>query len=157
MKRTARTVPNLTFHGKVPYLEIGRLFDRARLLANTSEIEGFPNTFLQAWVRGVPVVTMFDPDGLVARESLGSAHDTVSDMVRGLKTLLMSNDTYERASAVSLAFMEQRFGEDKVLGPYLEVLTAAKIVAMPATADARTYSPTPTVDTNGCADIGDRR
>lgn len=122
----ARAVPNLTFHGKVPYLEIGRLFDRARLLANTSEIEGFPNTFLQAWARGIPIATMFDPDGVVASEALGSSHDTVADMACGIASLLQSSDMYERARSTVLAFMAQRFAQDKVLVPYLDALTGAK-------------------------------
>ena len=125
-KRGPAKSANLTFHGKVPYLEIGRLFDRARLVANTSEVEGFPNTFLQAWVRGVPVVTLFDPDHLVTRESLGTSHESVSDMVCGLRALLESTDMYGRVSANAIGFMEQWFGQDKVLGPYLDALTGAK-------------------------------
>ena len=126
IETNASGLPNLTFHGKVSYLEIGRLFDRTRLLANTSEIEGFPNTFLQAWVRGVPVVTMFDPDGLVSREALGSSHETVDQMVCGSASLLRSSDMYEQARATALAFMAQRFDQDKVLGPYLDALTGIK-------------------------------
>lgn len=122
----AHSVPNLVFHGKVEYLEIGELFDRARLLANTSEVEGFPNTFLQAWVRGIPVATMFDPDSVVVREALGSTHDTVESMVRGIELILQSTDVYDRTRATVLAFMAQNFGQETVLKPYLAALHGVK-------------------------------
>ena len=86
----ARGVANLEFHGAIPYLDIGLLFDRAKVFANTSDLEGFPNTFLQAWVRGIPVVTMFDPDGVVRRKGLGSSHSSLEDMAAGLAKMLDS-------------------------------------------------------------------
>ncbi|MFO1217421.1 MAG: glycosyltransferase family 4 protein [Burkholderiaceae bacterium] len=122
VEEQARMVGNLTFHGKVPYLGVGRFFDRARLVANTSEVEGFPNTFLQAWVRGIPVVTMFDPDRLVTREALGTSHQTVPDMVSGIECLLEKVDAYKQVSTNALRFMEHKFGSDKVLAPYLGAL-----------------------------------
>ncbi|MES1262792.1 MAG: glycosyltransferase family 4 protein, partial [Peristeroidobacter soli] len=62
MVAAAARLPNVTMLGAVRYAETGALFDRAKVFLNTSSIEGFPNTFLQAWIRGVPVVTFFDPD-----------------------------------------------------------------------------------------------
>jgi glycosyltransferase involved in cell wall biosynthesis len=121
----ASTIPNLTFRGAVPYLDVGALFSRARLFANTSDLEGFPNTFLQAWVRGIPVVTMFDPDGVVQRSHLGSSHVSVPETIAGLDALLRSESAYRAASSAALEFMERRFGDDKVLGPYLEALMGA--------------------------------
>ena len=76
----AARLPNVTMLGAVRYAETGSLFDRAKIFLNTSSIEGFPNTFLQAWIRGVPVVTFFDPDSLVQRLSLGRAANSVDDM-----------------------------------------------------------------------------
>ena len=122
----ARGISNLTFHGAVPYLDVGALFARARLFANTSDLEGFPNTFLQSWIRGIPVVTMFDPDGVVESEGLGSAHSTVADAVVGLGALLGTQGTYAAASAAAEDFMRQRFGDDRVLGPYLVALAGPK-------------------------------
>jgi glycosyltransferase involved in cell wall biosynthesis len=118
----AHAIPNVTFHGKVPYMDVGRLFDRAKVFTNTSEVEGFPNTFLQAWARGIPVVTLFDPDGLVAREALGSSHREVADMAPGLRRLLVSPDAYSTASSAALRYMDIHFGEGDVLAPYLNAL-----------------------------------
>src|SRR6185369_5794293 len=67
----AARLPNVTMLGAVRYSDTGALFDRAKLFLNTSSIEGFPNTFLQSWIRAVPVVSFFDPDGLVNRLQLG--------------------------------------------------------------------------------------
>jgi glycosyltransferase involved in cell wall biosynthesis len=87
----AARLPNVTMMGPVRYRDSGALFDRAKIFLNTSAIEGFPNTFLQAWIRGVPVVTFFDPDGLVQRVPLGRVARSVDDMREGIRGL-MEND-----------------------------------------------------------------
>ncbi|HEY3299068.1 MAG TPA: glycosyltransferase family 4 protein [Armatimonadota bacterium] len=71
IRRRAELLSNLQLTGFVPYDEVGRYFSRAALFVNTSWAEGFPNTFLQSWCRGVPVIATFDSDGLLSREGLG--------------------------------------------------------------------------------------
>jgi len=127
IETAARGISNLVFHGGVPYLDVGSLFDRAKVFANTSDIEGFPNTFLQAWVRGIPVVTTFDPDRVIARYGLGSSHTSVEEMSRGLSAMTGDVAAYEAASAAAIKFMEQHYGEDEVLRPYLAALEDANV------------------------------
>jgi glycosyltransferase involved in cell wall biosynthesis len=88
VKAAAARLPNVTMPGPVRYAETGAWFDRARLFLNTSSIEGFPNTFLQAWIRGVPVVSFFDPDGLIRRLQLGAVSTSVDDMREAIRGLL---------------------------------------------------------------------
>lgn len=84
----AARLPNVTMLGAVRYADTGPLIDRAKIFLNTSSIEGFPNTFLQSWVRGVPVVSFFDPDGLVSRLQLGRIATSLDDMREGLRGLI---------------------------------------------------------------------
>jgi glycosyltransferase involved in cell wall biosynthesis len=84
----AARLPNVNMLGPVRYRDSGPLFDRAKVFLNTSTIEGFPNTFLQSWIRGVPVVTFFDPDGLVARLPLGRVARSLDDMREAIRGLL---------------------------------------------------------------------
>ncbi len=67
MRRRAAALPNVEFKGFLPLAEVERWFDRARVLVNTSTYEGMPNTFLQAWARGVPTAALVDVGAPVHR------------------------------------------------------------------------------------------
>jgi glycosyltransferase involved in cell wall biosynthesis len=131
----ASHVSNVTFHGPLPYRATQGLFDRARVFVNTSEVEGFPNTFLQAWARGIPVVSFFDPDGVIQREGLGKAVASVEEMAAAVRRLAVDPQLWGEASARCLAYAARRYDEDRAVTPYLEVLrrlmTAAPAAALP--------------------------
>jgi glycosyltransferase involved in cell wall biosynthesis len=67
IRTRAARVPNLELTGPLPLAEVEPWFDRARVLVNTSVYEGMPNTFLQAWARGVPTVATVDVGAPVNR------------------------------------------------------------------------------------------
>lgn len=63
---------NVTIIEHVPHHAIWEYYRRARVFVNTSAYEGFPNTFLQAAVLGVPVVSLaVDPDEILSRHECG--------------------------------------------------------------------------------------
>ena len=109
---------NVTFHGRVAYREAAALYDRARLFVNTSDVEGFPNSYLQAWVRGVPVVTLIDPDGVIAREGLGFAAKTPADIEGAVQGLLEDQSAWQALSGRCRDYMAREHGEDRILAPY---------------------------------------
>jgi glycosyltransferase involved in cell wall biosynthesis len=61
IRQQAQRIPNLEFAGFVPFAEVGARYDGAAALINTSQAEGFPNTFLQAWIRGTPSLSFVAP------------------------------------------------------------------------------------------------
>ncbi len=86
--------------------EVGELLSRARLLANTSTAEGFPNTFIQAWMRGVPVVSLVvDPDEIISRHGLGTACDGSAEALASAVEKFMDNqELWEEHSRRCRAF-----------------------------------------------------
>ena len=118
----AKSRPNLTVYGAVPYQQVGALFDRAKVLVNTSTLEGFPNTFLQAWMRGIPVVSTFDPDGIIVRERLGAAAATPAELAPAIATQV-SNEASRQAAAERIrAFALREFSAPAIAQKYLELL-----------------------------------
>jgi glycosyltransferase involved in cell wall biosynthesis len=121
LKARAASLPNVSFEGPRSYEEVERRMTQTRLLINTSESEGFPNTYMQAWVRGTPVVAMFDPDGVIEREGLGSAASSLNQMRTAIRGLLGNADAWQLASARSRQYVSARHGE-KAVDAYVDVL-----------------------------------
>ena len=87
----------------------------ASVLCSTSEAEGFPNTFLEAWSVGLPVVSTWDPDGLIRRKDLGLVGKSVDDLAAGLASLLASPREWQDVS-------------QRVRRHYLETYTVDRVV-----------------------------
>jgi glycosyltransferase involved in cell wall biosynthesis len=88
IEQEAANMPNVDLLGQVPYDKVNEYVAKSKVFLNTSDIEGLPNTFLQAWARKVPVVAFLDPDGLIRSRSLGSRPGNESEMCEALRELL---------------------------------------------------------------------
>jgi len=120
VERAANALPNVEFHGFVPYHETAPYYQRARLFVSTSEMEGFPNTFLQAWARGTPVVSYFDPDRLIARNGMGETVTTPEQMQAAITRLLGDEAAWQAASSRCLAHIATRTDANYMLKPYID-------------------------------------
>jgi glycosyltransferase involved in cell wall biosynthesis len=102
----ARAVPNVVLHGRVSWDRMSPLYSGSSMLVCTSSYEGFPNTFLEAWSHGLPLVTSFDPDGIVAREDLGGYASDVPGLAAHIRRLLGSEELWTRCSTNALRYYE---------------------------------------------------
>lgn len=125
IRTEAASIPNLSFHGPVPYHEVGPMYARARVFVNTSDSEGFPNSYLQAWVRGTPVIAFFDPDGVIRRAGLGAAVGSLDAMAAQVRALLGAPTNWAETGARCVRYMQQRYAEEQVLAPYLATFAEA--------------------------------
>jgi glycosyltransferase involved in cell wall biosynthesis len=123
VRAAALQLPNVHFHGPIPYQEVGTFYERARVFVGTSEIEGFPNTYLQAWGRGTPVVAFLDPEHLIARNGMGRAVTSVAQMCAQIVALSDDRQAWEIASQRSREYMDNRFNLTRMTAPYIEALS----------------------------------
>jgi glycosyltransferase involved in cell wall biosynthesis len=121
IRQRASTITNMVFHGQIPYHDVNDYFARSRVFVNTSEIEGFPNSFLQSWARGTPVVSFFDPDGIIKKEGLGYAVKDLAHMRDAVAGLCAEPAHWQEVSDRCVAFMLKRFDESKILSVYVDV------------------------------------
>jgi len=83
---------NLDYVGAKPQREVNELLARAHVLVNTSVQEGYPNTFIQAWQREVPVVSLsVNPDGVLERQGVGICAGSEQRLEESVRALLQNS------------------------------------------------------------------
>jgi glycosyltransferase involved in cell wall biosynthesis len=120
----ARALPNVEPIGFAPYEETERYFNGARAFLNTSLYEGFPNTFLQSWSRGIPTVGFFDTG---SRREGKPPYDLVKDVrqaARAIDRLMRDDVHWHQASQRSLAHFHDNHAMDAVIAMYEREISA---------------------------------
>jgi glycosyltransferase involved in cell wall biosynthesis len=125
VKSGAAALPNLRFHGQVRFAATRALFSNARIFVNTSSFEGFPNTYLQAWANGVPVVATFDPDGLIARRGLGVAVADAGEAAAAARRLVADPAEWAACSRRCREYAQERLAPETVSAPYIDAMVTA--------------------------------
>lgn len=95
LKSRASDVRNLEFIERVPFQAIDRYFEAAKVFVNTSDSEGFPNTFVQACKAAAAILSYgINPDRFIDTYGCGMTCDfNLQRTAEHLRTLL-EDDRY---------------------------------------------------------------
>jgi glycosyltransferase involved in cell wall biosynthesis len=100
---------NIDMIEMVPFREIGKLFDQARLFVSTADSEGFANTFLQAAAHGVPILSMnSDPNGMLSEHGAGLLTGVdINVLVGHIRKTLADGSQYDTFSIAGRRYVEK--------------------------------------------------
>jgi glycosyltransferase involved in cell wall biosynthesis len=123
LEESTRSLTNVTMLSRVPFEEIERYFAQAKLLVNTSIVEGFPNTFLQAGKYGLPILSLnVDPNGLLTRHGCGLfCGGSMSELKEGLEKLMTDAELYARLSSNILSYVQIKHDKNRIIPEYERV------------------------------------
>jgi glycosyltransferase involved in cell wall biosynthesis len=118
VREEAARLPNVEYKGFLPFADADRHFDGARVVVNTSSYEGFPNTFLQAWSRGVPTVGFVDTGSRHDGEPVYAIASDVDQACRQVERLMGDDAHWRAASQRALAHFDDHHSVEAVVGQY---------------------------------------
>ena len=125
LQARAKVLPNVEMTGYVPYTDIESMFDGAAIFVNCSVGEGFPNTFMQAWSRGIPTVSFFDPQTRLDGDAVGIVVDSVGQMADTVRWLKEDAASWSIASERSCRAFEQTHSLARVVTLYERLIDDA--------------------------------
>jgi glycosyltransferase involved in cell wall biosynthesis len=141
LRSTAKGLRNISLLGQIPREKMKELYLQASLLCCTSIYEGFPNTFLEAWSYGLPIVSTVDPDDLLFKRNLGLVAADSREMTSGISHLLGERDRWrEISNSASRYYLTHHAVEPAMAGfenTFLEVLGLDHPINPPAPTAAR--------------------
>jgi len=93
---------NIAYKGGCGIKESNTYIRDSDIFVNTSVKEGFPNTFIQSWLRKTPVVSLnVDPDNLLQKYDIGTSADgDFEKMVADLRCMI-ENTSYRNDLGVN--------------------------------------------------------
>jgi glycosyltransferase involved in cell wall biosynthesis len=116
-------VANIRYMGHVAPDQAIKVISGASLLLSTSDAEGFPSVFVEAWASGTPVVTLrIDPDGVIARQRLGAACHGVAAAADTIGHLITSVGERQEMAARCREHVIRRHSADSAVAVVQEAL-----------------------------------
>lgn len=124
VKERVSGLRNVTLLDYVPYEQIQDYFDKARVFVCTSQMEGFPNTFIQACLGGTAILSFYiDPDDCLRKNNLGvmcgDDLDTAVSFIRD-----MDEERLEAYREKALNYVNTRHSIDDTVQMYKKLIDA---------------------------------
>lgn len=123
LKKRAKGIANLKFYMDVDFFEVDSYFASAKVFVNTSDKEGFPNTFIQAAKAGTPILSwQVNPDQFLARHQCGLACGaSMEKLCEGL-AFLLEGRRYTEIGRNGLDYCLEHHDISKIVNIYKEHL-----------------------------------
>lgn len=121
LKKTIN-LPNLRYLGEIPFDKTNELLSKSTVFVNTSLHEGFPNTYIQAWMRETPVIALnSDPDDLLKKKRIGYHSGNFDQMIKDLRFLIENEKERHAMGRRARKYAIENHNIEKIVGKYSEV------------------------------------
>ncbi len=120
-----KKIKNVEFVGFLKNEEIPGFLSGAYALLNTSWLEGFSNTFIEAWSVGTPVISTknVNPDNIISNFELGILTDSYEDLPNALTQIIsMSNDEYHDLSLRCINYVKENHDPETLAAKFLDYI-----------------------------------
>ena len=109
----AAKISQLIYVGEKTVEQTNDLIASAHILINTSIVEGFPNTYIQAWFRKTVVVSLdIDPDGVLQKHDLGFVAKSPKALADIVEKLVRDDALRETTAGRALNYATSEHGLD---------------------------------------------
>lgn len=143
LERRMGSLSNVTYLGPRQATEIMTLLEGSKVLVNTSDAEGFPNTMLEAWSVGVPVLSFsVDPGHVIETQGLGRVSRTAAALLSDLRVLTKNGALNREMGAHALDYVRHSHNTPTVCA-LLESAALGRSVSAPLDGAARLQDATP--------------
>lgn len=126
---TSKKITNFYYHGQLKNKAVLKLIQSSSVSVSTSSLtvredssEGFPNVFIESWKFGVPIISFFDPDGLIAKHKLGFVCRNVNEMEQSIKYLYNNPEIYSAISVNCIKIFNEKFSIERNVDLMLNIL-----------------------------------
>ena len=118
----ARQIGNLTFLEHVSFHEIDAYFQQAKVFVNTSDAEGFPNTFIHACKAATAILSYtVNPDGFLDAYRCGiDCHGNETTLMDQLRDML-NNDRYLELGRNGREYVMEKHDLTKIVETYKSI------------------------------------
>ncbi|MBD3215549.1 MAG: glycosyltransferase [Candidatus Lokiarchaeota archaeon] len=116
IRKKARSISNLKFFPLIKFENINVFFKDSKIFINTSNYEGFPNTFIQALKNQTPIISLkANPDGFITKYDCGFVcDDNFNKLVENSVLLLTNQNLYGKISQNAFKYAKEHHDIEKV-------------------------------------------
>jgi glycosyltransferase involved in cell wall biosynthesis len=115
----AGAIPNLKFIRHVPFNQIDTFFQRAKVLVNTSDAEGFPNTYIQACKCATPILSLnVNPDDFLNKYSCGLCCGGDKQHLSDTLKFMLAENRYVQMGRNGRKYVEEHHDIKKIVEQY---------------------------------------
>ncbi|MBN2810097.1 MAG: glycosyltransferase family 4 protein [Deltaproteobacteria bacterium] len=116
-------IPALSYLGELGQSEVNALLGEAYAVVNTSRYEGFSNVFIQAWLRGVPVLSLLvDPDALLSVQGLGFCSGDFESLCRDLADLIKNPQLRDSMGAKARRYARENHSLESIGAEFQKII-----------------------------------
>jgi len=122
IKQRASNLKNVEFIPRVPFHQMDDYFQKAKLFVNTSDAEGFPNTFIQAARCATPILSLkVNPDNFLNRHQCGQCADGNEKIFHQMLKDLLNPNTAQPLGQNALAYVKENHDIRIIVRQYIEI------------------------------------